>query len=74
MSYYLVNSNAQPNGDHEVHRSSRSECTSPKYPLPENQVDLGWFSGCADAVMEAKRRGYRTANGCYYCSNLCHTG
>lgn len=73
MSSYIVNSNAQANGDHEVHKSPRSECTSPRYPSSENQVSLGWFSNCADAVAKAKTLGYRTADGCYYCSNECHT-
>ena len=73
MSRYIVNSNPQSNGDHEVHLYPESLCKSPKYPLPENQVDLGEFSGCHGAVAAATRRGYSRANGCYYCSNACHT-
>lgn len=73
MSQYIVNKNAQSNGDHEVHKSPRSECTSPRYPLPSNQVDLGWFSNCAEAVEKAKGIGYKAADGCYYCSYECHT-
>jgi len=66
MRYY-VNRNSQPNGDHEVHTYT---CTHG--PADHNREYLGEFSGCALAVREAKRT-YRTANGCYYCSNACHT-
>jgi hypothetical protein len=74
MPNYIVNRNAQPNGDHEVHLTPRSECTSPDYPAPHNQEGLGSHSSCHSAVAEAKQRGYQTANGCYYCSRPCHTG
>ena len=67
MATYYVNKNAQANGDHEVHRSGCSYM-----PEPENRVYLGEFSTCQAAVREA-RKHYRQANGCYYCSNACHT-
>ncbi|WP_404382008.1 hypothetical protein [Caenispirillum salinarum] len=68
MPYYHVNKNAQSNGDHEVHESS---C---KYGAqPENQEPLGWHDDCEGAVSEAKKKGYSTANGCYYCCYACHT-
>jgi len=73
MTKYIVNKNPQPNGDHEVHKSPRSLCVSPRYPLSENQLYLGEFVGCSGAVAEAKRRGYSTSDGCYYCSGACHT-
>jgi hypothetical protein len=69
MPNYVVNRNAQPNGDHEVHRTDT--CT--RLPTPSNQDQLGWHMGCRSAVAAAKTRGYRTANGCYYCSGECHT-
>lgn len=69
MPQYIVNTNAQPNGDHEVHRTDT--CT--RLPLPRHQEALGWHHGCASAVAAAKGKGYRTANGCYYCSSECHT-
>jgi hypothetical protein len=72
MESYIVNKNAQSNGDHEVHKYPETKCTSPRYPIAENQEYLGKFSGCAGAVAEAKSRGYKTADGCYYCSNKCH--
>lgn len=75
MPTYIVNTNPQPGSrDHEVHVTPRVDCSSPRYPNPENQESLGYFSSCHGAVEEAKRRGYRTANGCYYCANACHTG
>ena len=68
MASYYVNTNAQANGDHEVHRSP---CTW--MPDQANRLYLGEFSNCRDAVKEA-RKSYRQANGCYYCSRECHTG
>ena len=68
MRYY-VNQNAQDNGDHEVHEEGCSWM-----PEIENREYLGDFSSCSPAVAEAKRRGYSTANGCYYCCKPCHTG
>ncbi|WP_310556804.1 hypothetical protein [Flavobacterium sp.] len=64
MKYY-VNNKAQSNGDHEVHTEI---CTY----LPSDKKYLGDFSNCKDAVKEAKKT-YDDVNGCYYCSNSCHT-
>ncbi|MCU1376581.1 MAG: hypothetical protein JWO68_3867 [Actinomycetia bacterium] len=66
--HYYVNQNAQSNGDHEVHTAS---CT--QGPDESNRTYLGDHAGCAPAVTEAKRH-YSQSNGCYYCSNACHTG
>ena len=73
MPNYIVNRNAQANGDNEVHVTPRSACSSPLYPAPENQEALGFHASCHGAVAVAKARGYRRANGCYYCSLPCHT-
>jgi hypothetical protein len=73
MPNYIVNTNAQSNGDHEVHLSPQSQCSSPRYPLPQNQRASGFHGSCHGAVQEAKRIRYATANGCYYCSQPCHT-
>lgn len=67
MRYY-VNNNSQSNGDHEVHNSSCSFL-----PATENRTYVGDFSTCGPAVTAA-RAIYRKSNGCYYCSNACHTG
>lgn len=62
MAEYYVNPET-----HEVHVQTCDH-------FPRNPVPLGWFSRCEDAVAEAKRRGYRRANGCYHCCRPCHTG
>lgn len=68
MINYYVNKNAQPNGDHEVHASGCSFM-----PSSENRIYLGEYSNCFGAVKAAKSY-YSQSNGCYYCSNECHTG
>jgi len=67
MSRYYVNKNAQANGDHEVHTTGCSFM-----PASENRIYLGDFVTCSPAVREAQRH-YDQVNGCYYCSNPCHT-
>lgn len=67
MARYYVNKNAQSNGDHEVHKL---ECSW--VPIEKNRIYLGEFSNCKEAVKEAKKH-YSKVNGCYYCSNNCHT-
>jgi hypothetical protein len=68
MAQYCVNTNDQTNGDHEVHNLATCEYL----PEPKHRKALGEFSSCEGAVREAKKT-YSTANGCYYCSNKCHT-
>ena len=67
MKRYLVNKQAQPTGEHEVHHE---HCDH----LPElnNRLDLGYFNNCQAAVEEA-RKHYSNVDGCYYCCNDCHT-
>lgn len=67
MARYYVNKNSQSNGDHEVHASGCSWL-----PMAENRIYLGAFENCKEAVKEAKNH-YDQVNGCYYCSNDCHT-
>ncbi|PQA27313.1 hypothetical protein C5O18_10090, partial [Amnimonas aquatica] len=64
---YYVNKNAQPNGDHEVHKEG---CFW--MPNHMNLTYLGTFSSCREPVTAAKRI-YPRANGCMYCARLCHT-
>ena len=68
MPYYYVNKNAQTNGDHEVHQTSG--CPTPA--APHNRIDLGYHTSCHSAV-QAARQYYSQVNGCYHCSNACHT-
>ncbi len=67
MTNFYVNTNAQPNGDHEVHRDN---CPTPA--LPHNRLNLGYHSSCVEAVRLAKET-YRRANGCKNCNPSCHT-
>jgi len=67
MAIYLVNKNAQANGDHEVHTSTCSYL-----PLAANRLDLGYHASCVSAVQKA-RLTYRQSNGCRWCSTSCHT-
>lgn len=69
MPTYIVNKNAQPNGDHEVHRTDT--CT--RLPEPANRVPLGNHATCLTAVTAAKQI-YPRSNGCYWCSPECNTG
>jgi hypothetical protein len=67
MQRYLVNKNAQSNGDHEMHVDTCSHL-----PNPENRLYLGFFSGCREALKEAKKYD-SNADGCFFCCNACHT-
>lgn len=71
MPRFIINKNAQANGDHEVHNATIG-CSY--MPQQANQVDLGTHLSCAGAVTNAKSKwpGLRI-NGCYYCSISCHT-
>ena len=71
MAAYCMNSQAQSNGDHEVHNLDvGSRCL----PAVHNRIALGQHSTCQSAVATARVR-YATLriNGCYYCANACHT-
>lgn len=67
MPTYLVNENAQPTGEHEVHTT---ECTYK--PAPENCIDLGWHADCHGAVLKAKEH-FSNVDGGAYCCPDCHT-
>ena len=71
MPTFVVNRNAQSNGDHEVHNST-SGCSY--MPSAANQVDLGYHTDCFGAVAYAKNRWQQARiNGCFYCCRPCHT-
>lgn len=71
MPRFIINKNAQPNGDNEVHEVL-SGC--PTMPNSENQQDLGYHFSCREAIITAKQRfpQYRRIDGCYHCCNDCH--
>ena len=70
MSHYCVNTNVQPNGDHEVHDLTPGACGH--LPDPVNRKGLGEHASCHSAVAQAKQT-YPTADGCAYCCSACHT-
>ncbi len=65
MRFY-VNKNAQPNGDHEVHRATCSWL-----PSESNRIYLGDFATAQEAL-KAARRYYERADGCAYCCPEIH--
>ena len=65
--HYYVNDNAQPNGDHEVHKDG-----CPWLARAHSTSYLGAFEHCREAVDVAKRT-YRQSNGCATCAPACHT-
>jgi hypothetical protein len=68
MARYYVNTNAQNNGDHEVHLWDG--CPTPADV--GHRFDLGEHRTCISAVAAAKRK-FPRANGCANCSPGCHT-
>lgn len=71
MYRFVINQNAQANGDHEVHNLTLG-CSY--LPAAANQIDLGTHANCQSAVAFAKRQWpTNRINGCYYCANACHT-
>lgn len=68
-SKYYVNTQAQSNGDHEVHKEGCGWM-----PAEKNKKYLGEYDSCEGAVKEAKKTYPTTANGCKHCANACHTG
>ena len=69
VTKYYVNTEAQRNGDHEVHKTGCAWM-----PAEKNRKYLGEFDSCVGAVKEAKKTYLKTANGCVHCSKACHTG
>ena len=65
--YFMINENAQPSGDNEVHKEG---CRTP--PSPNNTVWLGSFDTCQAAVAKA-RETFPRADGCANCCPDCHT-
>lgn len=67
MYRYYVNQNAQPTGEHEVHRE---DCGH----LPDfsNREYLGIFYNCHEAVRAARAKNYSNVDGCFYCCLDCH--
>ena len=70
MYRYIVNSNPQPGGEHEVHRVA----ICPTLPGAHNQLSVGLHIGCGSAVAEARRlHPDWVIDGCKNCILACHT-
>lgn len=69
MAHYCVNKNSQSTGEHEVHNVT-ARCD--RLPDPSNRLSLGDHQNCHTAVQKA-RQTYSKVDGCYYCSNACHS-
>lgn len=70
MARYCVNTNAQANGDHEVHDTSIERWC---LPAASHRKDLGYHVDCSSAVRYAKQNYYTKSNGCANCASGCHT-
>lgn len=70
MPNFVLNKNAQQNGDHEVHNSD-NPCHY--LHMVVNREDLGWHLTCSSAITRARSLGYWKANGCAFCVPACHT-
>jgi hypothetical protein len=70
MAKYIVNKNAQPTGEHEVH--AEQYCSY--LPYQQDRILLGEFTSCTAAINAAhsKLPGYKI-DGCYHCIPQCHT-
>ena len=66
MRFY-VNKNAQPNGDHEVHRS-----TCAWLPDVENRIYLGDFA-TSQAAVQVTYSEHSELAGCCFCCPESHT-
>ncbi len=67
MPNYIVNDNAQPTGEREVH-----EMNCRYVPQIISYTKLGYHSNCQSAVIAA-RQYYPDVDGCKVCSSSCHT-
>ncbi|MYD45820.1 MAG: hypothetical protein F4W92_05655 [Gammaproteobacteria bacterium] len=81
MPEYCVNKNLDSQGkNHEVHRLDQHRRKDGTFgycrwlPKKENQVELGWHLGCAQAVQKSKREHFANSDGCFHCSEECHEG
>jgi len=70
MKFYYYNKNTDNKGKHEVHTN---DCSY--QPNAQNKVLIGYCSNCKEAIKRAKLENpSKSFDGCYYCSNECHTG
>ena len=71
MSSFILNRNPQTTGEHEVHNLN-ANCSY--LPDRANQIELGQFANCHEALAKAKQLYPSAAiDGRYYCANACHS-
>lgn len=67
---YIINQNAQPTGEHEVH----AEAYCSHLPLQENRIFLGYYNNCSEPIRDAKKKWPEAfIDGCEHCIPQCHT-
>lgn len=59
---FYINKNAQPTGEHEIHKFGCSYL-----PSDENRVFLGYFDSFEDANQAAIKAGFSNVDGCAFC-------
>lgn len=69
MSIYIINTNKDENGFNEVHAITCSHL-----PDVSNRENLGFHPDENAAVNYAKKIGFYSADGCYYCCPRAHHG
>ena len=67
---YIINNNAQPTGEHEVH----AEAYCNHLPEPINRIFLGHYDDCSQPLREARVEWpHLIIDGCEHCIPACHT-
>jgi len=68
--FYYFHNTVDDKGNHEVHTKSCSYL-----PALSNRTFIGYEHSCSDAIKRAKQEHpYKSFDGCFFCSNSCHTG
>lgn len=66
--FYYINNLSQVSGEHEVHTK---DCEY--LPDEENQIELGEFNNCSEAIANAKEKfPDADIDGCRHCCPDCH--
>ena len=69
MANYYLNNNAQPTGEHEVHKDGCSWLN-----LVLSKTNLGYCNNCHEALVKARSlKPFWDIDGCKYCCPDCHT-
>ncbi|MFZ2072746.1 MAG: hypothetical protein WAV10_03660 [Minisyncoccia bacterium] len=72
MSRYIINQNAQPTGENEIHNDEKGVCDH--LPNPENRILIGYYSTCQEAIIAARTMWPKNIiDGCAYCCPACNT-